>query len=153
MRRVEQAIAHIKDALENKDVLEVACGCAEFSFYTSSIARKVCCMDLDDSRLKFDPDDCANLEFRIMDATKMDYEQRSFDTIVIYNAIGHLEDIIDAVLAECRRVLRTGGVVYIISSFSMDKQVIREKLLPKLSMNISFHEDQLFMYVAIPCFY
>lgn len=150
MRRVEQVMEEIKDSIKNKDVLEVACGCAEFSLCASNIAHKVCCIDLDGSRMKFNPDNYQNLNFQIMDATKMKYEKASFDTVVIYNAIAHLEGVIDDILEESKRVTRKQGNIYVISSFKMDKWVIREKILPQVQKdNVTVHEDKQFIYVKI----
>ena len=41
MTRVERALNEIKNEIEEKTVLEVACGCAEFSVAASKIATKV----------------------------------------------------------------------------------------------------------------
>jgi len=41
MKRVERVIQHIADSLNDKDILEVACGCAEFSYAASNLAKTV----------------------------------------------------------------------------------------------------------------
>ena len=152
MRRVEQVIYHIKESIENKKVLEVACGCAEFSYYASFCACEVKCVDLDGSRIKLDFEKRNNLTFQIMDATKLDYHDNSFDTVVLYNAAGHLEEIMDEVLMECRRVVKYTGVIYIISSFKMDKRFLQESLLQKLHENVEIQEIEPFLFVKISGF-
>ena len=47
----------------------------------------------------------------------MTYGGASFDTVVLYNAIGHLADIAELVLSECLRVIRSRGCIYITSFF------------------------------------
>ena len=39
MKRVEQAIAHIAESINGKAVLEIACGCAEFSLAAAQTAK------------------------------------------------------------------------------------------------------------------
>ena len=39
MKRVEQAIEHIAENINGKAVLEIACGCAEFSLAAAQTAR------------------------------------------------------------------------------------------------------------------
>ena len=47
MKRVEQAIAHIAENINGKAVLEIACGCAEFSLAAAQTAKSVDGIDLD----------------------------------------------------------------------------------------------------------
>lgn len=118
------AIHKLHNELYHKDILEVACGCAEFSVSASKLAKAVHCIDLDNKRLLPDVRNCNNLKFCEMDATAMSYMNDCFDTIIMYNAIGHLQQVMEKTIEECLRVLRTGGKIFIISSFKMDKQVV-----------------------------
>lgn len=151
MTRVEKVVKNLHQDLENKSVLEVACGCAEFSIAASKVASHVDCIDLDSFRLRPEITQCANLHFQAMDATAMTFPDGSFNTVVLYNAIGHLEHILESVIQECLRVLRQVGNVYIISSFKLDQAVIRERLLPMLAeKGIKYAvEEKLFTYVRI----
>ena len=152
MTRVEHALNEIKNEIEEKTVLEVACGCADFSVAASKIATKVNCIDLDSFRLNQEIFNCHNVEFEIMDATDMHYSDGAFDTVILYNAISHLETIIPAIFKECKRVLNTNGSIFIISSFGMDKVVIEDNLIPYLSNNniaFSHWTDKIFVYVQI----
>lgn len=152
MKRVEMAVKHLRHALEAKDILEVACGCGEFSICASKIAAAVHCIDIDEKRLLPEARDCSNLVFSKMDAAAMAYGNESFDTVILYNAVGHLEAVLNETLEECLRVLRSGGSIYVISSFKMDKQVIFHRLLPLLEhKNILYTstEDKIFFYLQI----
>ena len=152
MKRVETAISRLKPDIDGKRVLEPACGCAEFSIAATAHAAEVVCFDLDDQRLNPEATHTERLCFEIMDATAMRFPDGSFDTVVLYNAIGHLAHIAEPVLRECLRVVNTTGVVWIVSSFRMDKTVIQETLLPLLDnmeLSHSTQEDSVYTYVQI----
>lgn len=152
MTRVEEIVKLLHNDLADRNVLEVACGCAQFSICAGKIARKVCCIDIDDSRLLSSAKNTQNVVFSLMDATNMSFCNDSFDTVVIYNAIGHLKQDIATTIDECLRVVCSGGIVYVISSFLLDKQVISENLVPLLEQkNIMYklYEDKIFHFVQI----
>jgi len=132
MKTVEIVGKLLHEYLEGKYVLETACGAAEFSIMASSIATKVVCTDIDDSRLLTDVGQIENLQFQKMDATKMIFPDNAFDAVIAYNAIGHLSGIIREVIHESNRVLKDDGVFLVISNWKLDKAVITEELIPFL---------------------
>ena len=133
MKRAEQALAHIAENINGKAVLEVACGCAEFSLCAAKTAESVTGIDLDYLRLPPQARKTEGFTFVIMDATNMTFADESFDTVVMYNAVGHLCAVLEKVLKECVRMTKNGGKIFVISSFGMDMPVIDEKLLPLLA--------------------
>lgn len=152
MTRVQKVVSKIISDIESKEVLEVACGCAEFSISSSAYATNINCIDLDDFRLNESIKECSNVLFTKMDATNMQFETHRFDTVVLYNAISHLETIINEVLTECYRVTKPGGAIYVISSFKMDKWTITERLIPilnKTGNKYTVETDNTFSYVRI----
>lgn len=152
MKRVEKALARLMPEIVGKRILEPACGFAEFSIAAAAHAAEVVCFDLDDKRLDPTVRQTPKLRFDVMDATSMQYPEACFDTVVLYNAIGHLEDIAEPVLWECLRVVKKSGAVWIVSSFRMDKAVIRETLFPLLDhmkLSYSTQEDSVYTYVQI----
>ena len=152
MKRVDRVLFRLMPDIVSKRVLEPACGCAEFSVAAATHAAEVVCFDLDDKRLDPTVRQTLKLRFEIMDATAMRFPDGSFDTVVLYNAIGHLAHIAEPVLRECLRVVNTTGVVWIVSSFRMDKTVIQETLLPLLDnmeLSHSTQEDSVYTYVQI----
>ena len=152
MKRVEKALARLMPEIVGKRILEPACGCAEFSIADAAHAAEVVCFDLDDKRLDPTVRQTPKLRFEIMDATAMRFPDGSFDTAVLYNAIGHLAHIAEPVLRECLRVVNTTGAVWVVSSFRMDKSVIQETLLPLLDhmeLSYSTQEDSVYTYVRI----
>jgi len=114
--RTEQAVELIAPAIAGRRLLEVACGSAEFSLAAAEIAAQVDCIDLDDTRLLPEVSEQENICFRRMDAAAMRFEDESFDTAVLYNAASHLSDALPAVLDECLRVLRPGGLLVFMST-------------------------------------
>ena len=138
MKRVEQAIAHIAENINGKAVLEIACGCAEFSLAAAQTAKSVDGIDLDYLRLPPQAHKTEDFAFTIMDATNMTFADGSFDTAVMYNAIGHLGAVLEKVLKECLRVTKPCGAIFVISSFRIDMPIIDEKLLPLL--DVVFHK-------------
>lgn len=130
MSNAEKAVEAIREAIEGKRVLEVACGCAEFTIEAAKLANEVQCIDLETARI---PEKLPeNVTFTQMDASKMTFADASFDTVVMYNAVGHLEDVLGPVLAQCRRVVKPGGAIYVLSTWMMDKFVIEQSLLTAL---------------------
>lgn len=132
MTRVQKIVQTFLENIKDMDILEAACGCAEFSICAAQQAVSVHCIDLTDSRLLPTFYECPNLTFQIMDAAKMDFPSESFDTVILYNAVAHLGAELEKITKECLRVLRPNGVLLVISSFKMDKGVICQDLIPFL---------------------
>lgn len=130
MSVVEQIGKAIAAYLDTKRILEIACGCAEFSIMASAKADKVDCIDLDSSRLLPEVGNIKNLSFQTMDAARLMFADESFDTAVVYNAIGHLSSIVEQVTQESMRVLKNGGALIIITNWKLDRAVIFEKAIP-----------------------
>ena len=155
MTRAEQAVELIAPAIDGREVLEVACGTAEFSLAAAELVASVTCIDLDDSRLLPEAGECENLRFRKMDAAAMRFGSETFDTIVLYNAVFHLADQLPAVLDECLRVLRPGGLLAVISTWSLDKPVLTDTLMPLIETRgiryrLSIDEPYIWVQVRNP---
>ncbi len=152
MTRAEQAVELIAPAIADRDVLEVACGSGEFSLAAAELAATVTCIDLDDSRLLPEVGERENLCFRKMDAAAMRFGDGSFDTVVLYNAAFHLAETLPAVLDECLRVLRPGGLLAVISAWSLDKPVLTDALLPLIEarcLRYRLSMDEPFIWVQV----
>ena len=152
MSRAELAVELIAPAIAGRDVLEVACGSAEFGLAAAESAESVVCIDTDDSRLSPLVHDCENLRFRRMDAAAMRFGSDSFDTVVLYNAVFHLEDQLGTVFDECLRVLRPGGLFCAISSWSLDRPVLTDVLLPLIEareLRYRLSMDEPFIWVQV----
>ena len=98
---------------EGKDVLEVACGSGQGLGYLATKAKHIVGGDYTEGLLR--------MAYRYyggriplvrLDAHLLPFRNRSFDVVILYEAIYYLAQP-DQCLAECRRVLRDQGVVLI----------------------------------------
>ena len=127
MNKTEKIVQLIKQKIEDKVVLEAACGTADFSLAASEYTDKVVCIDIDDSRLNHDIERQEKINFLKMDAVKMAFEDETFDTIVLYNALYHIESQYEQIIAECKRVLKRKGQIIIIGTWKLDVSLMLEK--------------------------
>lgn len=136
MKMSDIAVKFLLSDIESKDILEVACGCAEFSVSAASYANSVMCIDIDDSRLPV----CLpeKVHFDSMDASNMSYPNNSFDTIVIYNAFYHIYSQWERIEKECMRLLKPSGKLYIISSWKLDTSLMDDTFTDKVERHNSF---------------
>ena len=118
MKNTDILVNLIMEEIENKTVLEVACGAADFSVSASAYSDCVYCIDLDARRLNGKT--AANIHFQIMDASKMVYADNTFDTVILYNAFSHIQTQWIEIEQECKRVLKADGVIYIVGTWKLD---------------------------------
>ena len=100
---------------EDKDVLEVACGAGQGLGYLEKFANKVVGGDIDENNLRFaisHYEGRQNIEVKTLDAHQLPFEDKSFDVVILYEAIYYLPKP-EEFLAESHRVLREGGVLLI----------------------------------------
>ena len=71
MTKAEKAVQMILPEVAGRVVLEVACGCAEFSLAAAKHAKQVVCIDLDHKRLDPAVTMRSNIAFLQMDAAQM----------------------------------------------------------------------------------
>lgn len=95
-------------------VLDAGCGEGYGSFLLAESAASVAGIDLSADAVihacrKYTR---ANLAYRVMDATRMDFPAASFDVAVSFQAIEHMHDP-DAFLREINRILRRPGLAII----------------------------------------
>ncbi|MBD5081532.1 MAG: class I SAM-dependent methyltransferase [Ruminococcaceae bacterium] len=131
MTKTGKIVQELLSDIENKTILEAACGSAEFSIAASAYASEVFAVDLVDFRLhkeKFK----SNVHFEIMDISKMTYANESFDTVFIYNAFSHIKDQWKDIERECRRVLKPQGKLYVISSWKIDTSLFEAEFGDKV---------------------
>ena len=125
MKKTDILVKMLASDIESKDILEVACGTADFSVSAAKIANRVSCIDLDDSRLN-DLSEQERITFQIMDAANMSFPDRVFDTIVIYNAFFHIQSQWNEIEKECKRVLKRSGIIYIVGTWKLDTNLMAD---------------------------
>ncbi len=100
---------------EGKDVLEVACGAGQGLGYLATKAHRVVGGDYTERLLSLARSHYGGqIPLVRLDAHRLPFRDRSFDVVILYEAIYYLGEP-GQFLAECRRVLRDGGVVLICS--------------------------------------
>lgn len=125
---VEKAVNHLSPYIRHMDILEIGCGAGEFSLAAIKYANNVNCIDLDSFRLHPDLVNNHKIHFQVMDARRTSFQNEQFDTIVAYNAIGHLAENLKDILKESLRIVKDTGCVIFISTFKMDRPVIQNDL-------------------------
>jgi len=105
----------------NKDVLEVACGSGIGIPYLKDVAKSVCGCDIDPKLVSIAKEisiNMDNVDIKKGDAQNLPYIDKSFDVVIIFEAIYYLNDL-TKFFSEVNRVLRSEGLL-IISSVNPD---------------------------------
>lgn len=133
MKKIDYIVKSILDDFTHKNVLEIGCGGADLSLNLVNIANRVVAIDIDDKRIS---DDAKNLvEFYKCNAIKTSFDEKTFDTIIAYNAAYHLKDDLLGILNESKRILKPSGRIIFVSTWSIDKSVIFEDI-PTVASNL-----------------
>jgi len=120
-------MAELRDAT---DFLEIGCGNGEVSKYIArNYVGKVIATDIDPDQIAIarkGSGNISNLRFQVADAVELPFEDESFDVVIAFGVLHHI-DKWDTAMAEIIRVLRPGGyliyaeVIYPEAISSMDK--------------------------------
>jgi len=102
----------IGEVAKGKDVLELATGPGMIARHIVPLAKSVIATDfapkmIETARKAKNPE---NLNFEVADATSLRFEDKSFDVVVIANAL-HIIPNPEKALTEIRRVLKDDGVL------------------------------------------
>ncbi len=99
-----------------KDVLEVACGTGQGLGYLSKLAESLSAGDCSEEILKVARAYYGDrISLRQFDAQDMPHADNSMDVIIIFEAIYYLPSA-ERFVNECRRVLRNGGRVLVVTA-------------------------------------
>jgi len=108
---------HIK---RGDSVLDLGCGAGRTTSFIHKMTEQVIGTDLSDVMIATAREKHPGIEFQIMDASKLDYPDNSFDVVVFsYNGLCYLypEEKRNDSIKEINRVLKDGGKI-IFSSFN-----------------------------------
>ena len=118
VERLYQRYRFATEYSKNKDVLEVACGGGVGLGLLAKEASSVVGGDIDPTNVRIAQQtyqDHPTIRIHLLDACALPFEDQSFDTILLFEAIYYLSDT-SAFFAECRRVLKPGGTLIIESA-------------------------------------
>ena len=105
---------------EHDAVLDLGCGAGRTTAHIRKLTDRVIGTDLSEVMIDVARQKYADIEFRVMDASRLDYPDTSFDSVVFsYNGLCYLypeQKRMDAIREICR-VLKPGGT-FIFSSFN-----------------------------------
>lgn len=108
----EYMYSHISTATAGKQVLELATGPGLIAKHIADSAASIIATDfspkmIEQAKKKQVPE---NVRFEIADAADLHYEDKSFDVVIMANAL-HVVPDPEKVLSEIDRVLRAGGML------------------------------------------
>jgi phosphatidylethanolamine/phosphatidyl-N-methylethanolamine N-methyltransferase len=118
----------------NKTVLDVATGTGSLAMALSKSAKSVTGIDLSANMLEIAKKKPvkANLTFLQMDASKMTFEDESFDIVTISLGLHDMPlDVRTLVLQEIKRVMKKDGKLYI-----MEHDLPKNEIIAKLSSDL-----------------
>lgn len=128
---------HIGDAVKGKKVLELATGPGMIAKNIAWAAERIVATDfspemIEQAKKGKTP---SNVKFEIADASDLQYEDKSFDIVVIANAL-HVIPNPEKVLEEIGRVLKTNGILIAPNYIERKEQQpnLWQKLLYKLGV-------------------
>lgn len=103
---------HIPQVIRGKEVLEIATGPGLLAKHVAPAAKRMVATDYSDGMIReaMKGERPANLTFEVADATALPYADKSFDVVLIANAL-HVMPQPEKALSEIDRVLRPGGVL------------------------------------------
>ena len=140
-------IARELDAYLEKEmrVLELACGTGQISFRVASRVERYIATDFSENMVKRAEKRCRipSLSFQVADATDLDFEDGSFDMVIIANAL-HIMPHPEKAVKEIGRVLKKGGILCaptFVGGF-FPKYSIREKLLSTIGFRTYSEWDE-----------
>ncbi len=115
LKRLYQRYRFARDFCKDKKVLEVACGGGMGLGYLAKVAKKVVGGDIDKNILKhplerYEGKDKIKIEE--FDARNLPFEDKSFDVVILYEAIYYLPEP-EKFVSEAHRVLKDNGVLLI----------------------------------------
>lgn len=101
----------------HESVLDIGCGDGRFTRVLAGLFSKVAGIDVKEHKIKEAADTAKaeglDIDFRTASGQEVPYDDQSFDVVAFSNSLHHMPDPAGA-LAEASRVLKPGGLLYIM---------------------------------------
>ncbi len=118
VQRLFQRYRFALDYIKDKDVLEAACGTGIGLGYLKKTAKTITGIDIDEKNLNGARGHDTGAVIRRMDAESLSFVEKSFDAVLLYEAVYYLKEP-ERFVKEAHRVLRKNGVL-IVSTVNKD---------------------------------
>lgn len=118
------------------NVLDIGCGAGRITSYIFKNSCKVIGADISESLVEQARENYPKIDFRVMDARKLDFQDNTFDTVFFsFNGIDNLLSIEERnkAINEIKRVLKSGG--FFIYSSHNSLFLPRTKMSRKIILN------------------
>lgn len=127
----------------HKKILDLGCGTGRFTKYLASMSRDVTGIDFSREMIRIAQRN-TDFESYVMKMDELEYRANQFDLVT---AVGSLEyhDLLMPVLAEVRRVLKSGGKFY----FNIHRRTPHVQILRRLKTKTRDWEYNLYSYRQI----
>ena len=102
----------------DKKVLDVGCSLGTGEFVLADSVERIVAVDMNEEALEFASRsiDRENVEFMKADARELPFEKESFDVVIAFQLIEHIQPIqVKAFLLEISRVVKPGGLCLIVT--------------------------------------
>jgi ubiquinone/menaquinone biosynthesis C-methylase UbiE len=113
-------------------ILDAGCGPGRDSAYFSSKGYEVTGIDLSSKFIQIARQTVPKATFTLMDLRRISFLEQSFDGIWACASLLHLERTeVPAVLRAFHRILKTGGVLFVMVKEGVGKKLVRDGMLGK----------------------
>lgn len=98
---------------QESSILEAGCGLGKYAMYLERQGHRVIGIDLDAQALARAHQVATHVPFAVADVTRLPFADHTLDAYVSLGVIEHFERGCQHVLAEARRVLKHGGLIFV----------------------------------------
>lgn len=138
----------VQSFVENKQVLDVACGAGYGANLLSNVANSVVAVDISKESIDYAATQYKkdNLEFVLGNVCALEFEDRSFDVITSFETIEHIYEEEQALaMQQFKRLLKPGGVL-LISTPNLDSAFYKD-VENEFHMK-EFHYEEFKMFLS-----
>ena len=110
--------------MRNLRILEAGCGSGRFVYFLDKLGYDVCGIELNVETVSMINQRFPHLKITVGDVTQLPFDDNSLDSIISLGVIEHVVDGIDGPINEMYRVLKKGGIAFVIvPSFNLIRRI------------------------------